>query len=488
MRSGEQPNGEIYRVYYIACEEEEWDYAPWGVDILTNKGFNVATSEYHSPSMWTGRVVKGNDNATFLQNRVGSKFKKARFVRYTNSLFEKRWVDHSGKSEHLGILGPIIRATTGETLKIFFKNNCSARPYSIHAHGGIRVGFKKISIFPSSFDPVCQPNFLYLISNYTLLVFYDKQSEGAPYHDTAGVPDIGGRVNFGDTYIYTWPVLERSGPSENDPSSVVWFYHSHVDETEDVNSGLVGPLIVSRADSATRAAIPLDVDTELVAYFGIFDESRSWYINENLKTYTNLTETSKIVQIKNEEMFRRASAKYTLNGRIYGNINGFNTTQGDRVRWYVMALGTADWIQTDLHGAHWHGNTVQWKGNRVDTVPLMPGISLTADMEVDSGPAEWFFHCHTNHHMHAGMVGLYYVNECESCSKDEDESEKPTAGSIILSVFLFVTILGVCVGAWYFFGKWKKSRIRGKSSQTELASLGEERSFRQEFTNLEEGE
>lgn len=27
---------------------------------------------------------------------------------------------------------------------------------------------------------------------------------------------------------------------------------------------------------------------------------------------------------------------------------------GDRVRWYVMAVGD----EVDLHGVHWHGNTV----------------------------------------------------------------------------------------------------------------------------------
>ncbi|PYV48720.1 MAG: hypothetical protein DMG94_02750 [Acidobacteria bacterium] len=50
---------------------------------------------------------------------------------------------------HLGILGPVLRAEVGDTIKVVFKNNAS-RPYSIHPHG----------------------------------VFYAKDSEGAAYQDS----------------------------------------------------------------------------------------------------------------------------------------------------------------------------------------------------------------------------------------------------------------------------------------------------------------
>lgn len=48
-----------------------------------------------------------------------------------------------------------------------------------------------------------------------------------------------------------WPVPERAGPAENDQNSVFWMYHSHTNEDKDVNSGLMGPMIVT-ADGATQ--------------------------------------------------------------------------------------------------------------------------------------------------------------------------------------------------------------------------------------------
>ena len=33
----------------------------------------------------------------------------------------------------------------------------------------------------------------------------------------------------GATYTYHWQVPERAGPGSNDPSSIVWLYHSHVE-------------------------------------------------------------------------------------------------------------------------------------------------------------------------------------------------------------------------------------------------------------------
>jgi hypothetical protein len=46
------------------------------------------------------------------------------------------------------------------------------------------------------------------------------------------------------TFVYEWGVPERAGPGPDDPSSIVWFYHSHVDERRDG----VGPAQTVTAD------------------------------------------------------------------------------------------------------------------------------------------------------------------------------------------------------------------------------------------------
>ena len=59
-------------------------------------------------------------------------------------------------------------------------------------------------------------------------VFYDKDSEGASYDDgTSGADKEDDAVPPGKTHTYTWKVPERAGPGPNDPSSIVWLYHSH---------------------------------------------------------------------------------------------------------------------------------------------------------------------------------------------------------------------------------------------------------------------
>jgi hephaestin len=50
-----------------------------------------------------------------------------------------------------------------------------------------------------------------------------------------------------------------------DGSSVMWMYHSHVDDVRDINTGLFGPMIVTARAMARADGTPVDVDREFVA-------------------------------------------------------------------------------------------------------------------------------------------------------------------------------------------------------------------------------
>lgn len=52
-------------------------------------------------------------------------------------------------------------------------------------------------------------------------VLYEKDSEGAPYHDDTLGPDTADAVPTGGTHTYTWPVPDRVGPGPSDGSSVI---------------------------------------------------------------------------------------------------------------------------------------------------------------------------------------------------------------------------------------------------------------------------
>lgn len=62
--------------------------------------------------------------------RIGSVYKKAVYREFTDGTFTVQ----KPHPEHLGILGPVLRAEVGDVLLVHFKNLAS-RPYTVHPHG-----------------------------------------------------------------------------------------------------------------------------------------------------------------------------------------------------------------------------------------------------------------------------------------------------------------------------------------------------------------
>jgi FtsP/CotA-like multicopper oxidase with cupredoxin domain len=351
------------RTYYIAADEVDWDYAPGGVNKMMGMKFDGYSTVF---------TERG-------PHRIGTVYRKALYHEYTDDTFT-RLRPRPPEWEHTGILGPILRAEVGDTIRILFKNNAT-RPYSMHPHG----------------------------------VFYRKDSEGAPYEDgTSGTDKEDDAVPPGKTHLYTWEVPERAGPGPNDPSSIVWLYHSHTNELKDIESGLVGAMIITRRGMADADGKPKDVDREFVCLYLLFDENVSWYIDHNIQTFTTDPKDVKKLEfapVDNEGNFSGvgsgfvvANAKFAINGFIYGTGHLMTMKKGERVRWYLVALGE----QFSVHTPHWHGNVVLHDGKRTDVVPLMQAQMETADMVPDN-PGIWMFHCHIDDHMDAGMVTLYKV-------------------------------------------------------------------------------
>ena len=66
-------------------------------------------------------------------NQIGGKYKKVRYVSYTDGTFSTP-EGRTSQEEHLGFLGPVIRSEVGDEVVVIFRNNAS-REYSIFAHG-----------------------------------------------------------------------------------------------------------------------------------------------------------------------------------------------------------------------------------------------------------------------------------------------------------------------------------------------------------------
>jgi FtsP/CotA-like multicopper oxidase with cupredoxin domain len=98
--------------------------------------------------------------------------------------------------------------------------------------------------------------------------------------------------------------------------------------------------------------------------------------------------------------------KHSINGRFFGNLTGFTMYMGQRVRWYLVALGT----EVDLHTPHWHGEQILLEGRtHTDVVELLPASMKTGDMLADN-PGVWLLHCHVGDHMIAGMFTTFLLN------------------------------------------------------------------------------
>jgi len=355
--------GATVRTYYVAADEVDWNYAPSGIDKMMGMEFmgyaKVATE--HGP------------------HRIGTVYRKALYREYTDESFATLKTRPAGQ-EYLGALGPVLRAEVGETIRVVFRNNAS-HPYSMHPHG----------------------------------VFYNKDSEGAPYADaTSGGDKADDAVPPGQTHTYTWQVPERAGPGPNDPSSLVWLYHSHAADLKDVEAGLIGAIIVTRRGMAGPGGKPTDVDREFVNLFMIYDENSSWYLDYNIQHFTTDPKGVKKLESMpvNDEGgfsplatgFAPSNIKSTINGYLYANMPLMTMKKGERVRWYLLTVGQG----FNFHTPHWHGNVVMQAGRRTDVISLSPAQMETVDMIPDD-PGTWMYHCHVSEHMHAGMVALYKV-------------------------------------------------------------------------------
>jgi hypothetical protein len=289
---------------------------------------------------------------------------KIRYIEYTDATFTTRAI----QNPRLGILGPVLRGLTGDYLAVTFLNR-ALQPLSMHPHG----------------------------------VKYDKDSEGALY-DPA--PGRGAAIGTGATFTYVWHLDQDSAPLPTEPSSKAWLYHSHVVPDEEAMLGLVGFIIVTDPDRAKPDGTPKDVDREMASLFLIHDESGLGPAAKEAWEYANIPGAPPALTFAETAEALEIGKRYAINGRIFGNLTGLEMIEGERVRWYTFGLGD----ETDVHTAHWHGETVIEDGHRrTDVIELFPASMKVADMTADN-PGSWLFHCHVAEHMNEGMFTRYIIH------------------------------------------------------------------------------
>ena len=331
----------VVRRYYIAAEEVDWNYAPSGRNEIT--GLTFGTSSSSDPR---------EDNMIRSSTTIGRRVLKGMYKQYTDSSFNTA----VSASAYLGILGPVIRAQVGDKIEIVFKNKMS---------------------FGASMHP--------------LGLLYSNDEDIIP----DGPDHI---VAAGATYTYEWWVPSSAGPAANDPSSISWLYYSKGEGAEShIDTGLVGPIVITRANSQTSSSDlkPKDVDREFIILQSIFREDSSMLWEKNVQ----------LLNVDPADLAFGSNERPHINGLMYGNLPGLEMSLGEKVRWYVMTTGSFD----GLHTPHWHGNVVTIGGERTDVIELFPTSHSVSDMVADEA-GTWLFHCHYSDHLLGGMVATYRIN------------------------------------------------------------------------------
>ncbi|XP_071837911.1 hephaestin-like protein isoform X2 [Apostichopus japonicus] len=337
------------RRYYIAAVEQEWDYAPTGMN-----GEHSLTDESRPESTYFSKTG----------NRIGGVYLKALYREFEDSNFTVQ-KERTAEEEHLGFLGPVIRAEVGDTIEVVFKNKAS-RNYSIHAQG----------------------------------VYYNKSNEGALYNDGSTEHDDD-MVTPGSTYTYTWLIPEYMTPTDLDGDCATWMYQSQVDPVRDAYSGLIGPILVCK-DGSLDGNMERGADAEFFLLFMNMDENWSHYLDHNIMNY--IDNPSEVDQTDGD--FIESNNMRGINGYLYSNLPGLDVCVGDRVSWHLASFGK----ESDMHMAVFEQQSLVSNGLRRDLVPLYPGTAQSFSID-EITPGKWSVTCYVATHFEGGTQAAITVDQ-----------------------------------------------------------------------------
>nr|XP_023966358.1 venom prothrombin activator pseutarin-C non-catalytic subunit-like isoform X1 [Chrysemys picta bellii] len=348
--------------YFIAAEEITWDYAPEIPETIDR--------QYKAQYL---------DN---FSNLIGKKYKKAVFRQYADANFNKRL--ETPRPKEMGILGPIIRAQVRDIIKIVFKNMAS-RPYSIYLHG----------------------------------VTLSKDAEGATDPlDSTDNSTLSKAVQPGETYTYKWSIVDTDQPTAQDAQCLTRLYHSAVDVTRDIASGLIGPLLICKSEALDKRGVQKKADVEQQAVFAVFDENKSWYLEDNIKQYCSNPSSVK----RDDPKFYRSNVMHTINGYMSDRTEILRFCHDDIVQWHVSSIGTQD----EVASIRFSGHTFLTRGKYEDVLNLFPMSGESVTVEMDNA-GTWLFASWGSPEMSHGMRLRFKDAKCEKdvdYYSDEDDSYK----------------------------------------------------------------
>ncbi|XP_052266278.1 ferroxidase HEPHL1-like isoform X1 [Dreissena polymorpha] len=355
----------VNRKYFLKAETVDWNYAPSGLNKFYNDmpldALDAESRIYFSKSHNGKRLIGGT-------------YRKSQFVEYMTINYAAR-VKRTPEEEHLGILGPVIRAEVGDTITVILYNTC---PHNV-------------SIF---------------LQGVSLAISQSGVNSKFPIDSTGNTGRI---ISPGENGTYMFTVPWAVAPGDDDPDCLTYIYHSNADMERDVSSGLVGPLLVCKPGTLDPVTGKQKyVDREMFLYLSSIDENYSWHIEHNVASYVNANVTS--VDVTDED-FVESNIMRSVNGRSYGNIEGLHMCRDENVVWHMLSFGQTE----GNHAVTFNGNNVNIDGINRDSHVIISGQGFSAVMKpINAG--NWSVFCHNTIHYDAGMTALYHVDTCGASS------------------------------------------------------------------------
>nr|XP_055033767.1 coagulation factor VIII [Misgurnus anguillicaudatus] len=344
--------GSSFKSYYIAAEEIMWDY-----------GINQPAQVIKQREMKRG------------PKKYFPAYKKVIFRAYEDKDF-KNPIKRGEMDEHLGILGPVLKAEINDFLTVVFKNKAT-RSYSFHLHGV----YDKTQ---GSFGPGISPG-------------------GFKAGEVPGDP-----VPPGQQRVYSWRISKRQGPSASEFDCKAGAYYSNVNMEKDINSGLIGPMLICRPGTLHPDVLLQPGVTDFFLLFTTFDERKSWYLDDNIKTYC-----APPCQVREDDPWFQITNRFAaINGYVSETLPGLIAEQYQTARWHLLNVGTGG----EFHAVHFHGlpfSVGKNQEHRMGIFNLFPGVFGT----VETKPAivgTWLIECTIGEHQMAGMRAklLVYNPRC----------------------------------------------------------------------------
>ncbi|XP_066415526.1 coagulation factor VIII isoform X2 [Molothrus aeneus] len=348
------------------------DYDEYSDTEQTMEDFDMYEEEEHDPRSFQGEMRQYFIAAVEVMWEYGDQrpqhflkatsrgkhswqYRKVVFREYLDDSFTQP-VQRRELDEHLGILGPYIRAEVQDVIMVTFKNLAS-RPFSFHS----------------------------------TLTAYE------------GTAQQGGVVQPGGHQKYTWKVLPQMAPTTQEFDCKAWAYFSNVDLEKDLHSGLIGPLIICNRGVLSYVSRRQLAVQEFSLLFTIFDETKSWYFPENVAR--NCRPPCRLQQDSPD--FRRNHSFHAINGYVSDTLPGLVMAQQQRVRWHLLNMGSTE----DIHSVHFHGQLFNVRTSqeyRMGVYNLYPGVFGTVEMW-PSHAGIWRVECKVGEHQEAGMSALFLV-------------------------------------------------------------------------------